>query len=138
MAEVDVIKFETLEDTLRRLIKSGLKTAANQFDQDKLSLPRVEGEKVAKLLERFSESAAIPIIDWSSHAKYPRSDCECKCGGNFWSHTKFTRTEQFMGVVTMYPCPNCLSHISVRRVRSQPESFSISKFEVADIPHIDK
>ena len=63
------------------------------------------------------------MIDWSSSDKYPEDTCSCRCGNVYRSHAKYTKEQ---GLVSRKPCADCGKDNDLRRVESDPESFSVS------------
>ena len=64
-------------------------------------------------------------VDWSAidMARDPESTCTCSCGAVFRSHTKFHGA--LSRPVSRKPCPKCGSYIKLRKISSDPESFSL-------------
>lgn len=65
-------------------------------------------------------------IDWSTFDDLPESECECRCGAIFRSHTKGIYRDRVLAI-SRKPCPSCGRNNNLRRVSSDPESFTIGR-----------
>lgn len=68
-------------------------------------------------------------IDWSRFGDEITQTCFCRCGAEFRSHAKIDMTVRKS--VSKDPCPGCEDHDNLRRVSSDPESWSLSGDKVA-------
>jgi hypothetical protein len=66
----------------------------------------------------------VAAMDWSWFKDQPiTSTCQCSCGAEFRSHTKFNMTMR--RGIPLSPCPGCGKHDGLRGTRSDPEHFVI-------------
>ena len=69
----------------------------------------------------MTDEELVASVDWSKFGAIIHSTITCRCGVKYRSHAKLVLCDVGMLPVSMFPCPKCGKHTSIRAISDDPQ-----------------